>query len=61
MKWYDYFVCLWIADGMSASLMMTLAAATTVDFLWYSAMIVLGYLSFIFYADWRKEMIDQQK
>lgn len=61
MKWYDYFVCLWIADGTSASLMMTLAAATTVDFLWYSAMIVLGYLSFIFYADWRKEMIDQQK
>ncbi len=61
MKWYDYLVCLWIADGMSASFIMTITAATTVDFLWYAAMIVLGYLTFVFYADWRKEVIEKQK
>ncbi len=61
MKWYDYLVCLWIADGMAASFIMTITAATTVDFLWYAAMIVLGYLTFVFYADWRKEVIEKQK
>lgn len=61
MRWYDYLVCLWIADGMSAYFMMTLQATTLLDLLWYGALIVLGYLSFIFYADWRKEMINQKK
>lgn len=61
MKWYDYLACIWIADGMSASIMETMLATTTVDFLWYAAMIVCGYLTFIFYADWRKAIIDKQK
>lgn len=61
MRWYDYFVCIWIADGMAASIMSFIEATTIIDLLWYAVWVVIGYLSFVFYTDWRKEMIDQQK
>lgn len=61
MKWYDYLACLWIADGMAASIMDTMSATTTVDFLWSATITVCGYLTFIFYSDWRKEIVDKQK
>jgi len=61
VRWYDYLICLWIADGMSANFMMVSQATTLFDLLWYSAVVVLGYFSFVFYADRRKEMINQKK